>query len=364
MGRARQLADGGLNDAILMDASAADTDVNDNILLNGTDSSSTDAGFNLLYEDGTHDASVALTASRITVDSLNLTASTNSITLSGGGQIGSSTSADALSVSSTGVVTFSARDIHSSGITVADATQIGSASDTDAITIAGNGETTFSQDVTVDDLIFRDGGHVAPASDTDALSISSTGVVNIDASLEVAWGSYTPAIQIGDAAYQMFVAGGKLVLRNSTAGVELGSGGNSWGAYSDERGKDIIENIGDALTKVNSLRAVIGKYKVTETYSEDVLYTEQEWKPTGKNTGDVKNAKGSAKVGDDVGVRRSFLIAQDVKSVLPEAVDDSDADNLSLRYTDVIPLLVASIKELKTKVETLETKVATLEGGG
>jgi hypothetical protein len=45
-------------------------------------------------------------------------------------------------------------------------------------------------------------------------------------------------------------------------------------------------------------------------------------------------------------------------------VDDSDADNLSLRYTDVIPLLVASIKELKTKVETLETKVATLEGGG
>ena len=83
-----------------------------------------------------------------------------------------------------------------------------------------------------------------------------------------------------------------------------------------------------------------------------------------KNTGDVKYAKGSAKVGDDVGVRRSFLIAQDVKSVLPEAVDDSDADNLALRYTDVIPLLVASIKELKTKVETLETKVATLEGGG
>ena len=61
MGRARQLADGGLNDAILMDASAADTDVNDNILLNGTDSTSTDTGFNLLYENGTHDGSVLLT---------------------------------------------------------------------------------------------------------------------------------------------------------------------------------------------------------------------------------------------------------------------------------------------------------------
>ena len=70
MGRARQLADGGLNDAILMDASAADTDVNDNILLNGTDSSSTDAGFNLLYENGTHDAAVTLPLGR---DNLSLT---------------------------------------------------------------------------------------------------------------------------------------------------------------------------------------------------------------------------------------------------------------------------------------------------
>ena len=44
MGRARQLADisGGVSGAILMDASAADTDVNDNLLLNATDSDSTD----------------------------------------------------------------------------------------------------------------------------------------------------------------------------------------------------------------------------------------------------------------------------------------------------------------------------------
>ena len=86
MGRARQLADGGLNDAILMDASAADTDVNDNILLNGTDSSSTDAGFNLLYEDGTHDASVALTPSSFTLDSLNVSGTSalrDTITLEG-----------------------------------------------------------------------------------------------------------------------------------------------------------------------------------------------------------------------------------------------------------------------------------------
>ena len=70
MGRARELANGGINDAILMDASASDTDVNDNILLNGTDSGSTDAGFNLLYENGTHDAAVTLPLGR---DNLSLT---------------------------------------------------------------------------------------------------------------------------------------------------------------------------------------------------------------------------------------------------------------------------------------------------
>jgi len=72
MGRARELADGGINDAILMDASASDTDVNDNILINGTDSSSTDAGFNLLYENGTHDAAVTFPVGR---DDLSLTGS-------------------------------------------------------------------------------------------------------------------------------------------------------------------------------------------------------------------------------------------------------------------------------------------------
>ena len=72
MGRARQIADisGGVSGAILMDASAADTDVNDNLLLNATDSDSTDAGFNLLYENGTHDAAVTLPLGR---DNLSLT---------------------------------------------------------------------------------------------------------------------------------------------------------------------------------------------------------------------------------------------------------------------------------------------------
>ena len=51
MGRARQLAGKGDNDSILIDESAASTDENEKLLLDGTDNSYTNAGFNILQED-------------------------------------------------------------------------------------------------------------------------------------------------------------------------------------------------------------------------------------------------------------------------------------------------------------------------
>jgi len=116
-----------------------------------------------------------------------------------------------------------------------------------------------------------------------------------------------------------------------TYGVYLANTGNSWTSVSDERQKDIIEPIENALTKVNTLRTVIGKYKH-----------------------------------DADGVRRSFLIAQDVQAVFPEAVKVQEDEEalLGLSYTDVIPLLVASIKELKaindTQAETINALTARI----
>lgn len=103
-----------------------------------------------------------------------------------------------------------------------------------------------------------------------------------------------------------------------TNGVELTAGATSWGALSDETKKDIIEPISDALIKLADIRAVIGKYKT-----------------------------------DLAGTRRSFLIAQDIQAVLPEAVSETNGV-LSLRYTEVIPLLVAAVKELTDRVAALE----------
>jgi hypothetical protein len=109
------------------------------------------------------------------------------------------------------------------------------------------------------------------------------------------------------------------ILNNASTGVSITSGATSWSAVSDERLKDIIEPIGNAVAKVGSLRSVIGKYK-----------------------------------SDSEGTRRSFLIAQDVQSVLPEAVDTTNADAFGVRYSEVIPLLVAAIKELTAEVNALK----------
>ena len=130
-------------------------------------------------------------------------------------------------------------------------------------------------------------------------------------------------------------SGSKIICKAASSnGVSLSAGGTSWGSLSDERFKDIEENITDALVKVNKLRSVIGKYKT-----------------------------------DEAGTRRSFLIAQDFIDNFPEAVTipvtskpkfegdevtDPDKIGMDLRYTDVIPLLVASVKELSAKVTALE----------
>lgn len=121
-----------------------------------------------------------------------------------------------------------------------------------------------------------------------------------------------------------------VVITQSGVGVVLSNGSTSWASASDERLKTDLTPIENAITKVNQLRCVTGRYKTDE---EDVS--------------------------------RSFLIAQDVQAVLPEAVDVSEDElgTLNLRYTEIIPLLVASIKEqqaiitdLKARLEVLESK--------
>ena len=82
--------------------------------------------------------------SGLTFDGSTLAVNGN-VTIANAGNIGSVGDTDAIAIASGGAVTFSQRDVHSSGITVADDGQIGSASDADAIAISAAGVTTFSQ---------------------------------------------------------------------------------------------------------------------------------------------------------------------------------------------------------------------------
>jgi hypothetical protein len=120
---------------------------------------------------------------------------------------------------------------------------------------------------------------------------------------------------------------------NENTGVNLGVGGTSWGTYSDERLKDIIEPITNGVEKLSNLRTVIGKYKT-----------------------------------DNADKRRVFLIAQDVEKVLPEATYKDNEDTLFLQYQDLIPVLVKAIQEqqamfteLKATVDAQAARIAALE---
>ncbi len=120
------------------------------------------------------------------------------------------------------------------------------------------------------------------------------------------------------------------VLSNTsqTVGVFLDPLQNNWSSLSQRSLKTNLTPITDGLNKVSTLSAVIGTYKV-----------------------------------DEEGVPHPFLIADEVKEVLPEAVggEGSEQDPLSLRYTEVIPLLVSALQDAKDRIENLEAEVQALK---
>ena len=115
------------------------------------------------------------------------------------------------------------------------------------------------------------------------------------------------------------------VYNASNAGMFMSNGATAWSSSSDFRLKTNLIPIENAITKVLSLRTVTGRYKT-----------------------------------DEEGTSRSFLIAQDVQKVLPEAITETPEGYLGLQYTDMIPLLTAAIKELKEIVDLQQKQIDSL----
>jgi hypothetical protein len=123
------------------------------------------------------------------------------------------------------------------------------------------------------------------------------------------------------------------VMNSTNTGVYLGNGSTSWSGYSDSRLKNITGTYTNALNDIAQLQSV----KFT-------------WKSDTTN---------KACVG---------VIAQSVQPVVPEAVDstklpngsDDDTEYLAVRYTELIPLMIAAIQELKNINETQATTITAL----
>ena len=138
------------------------------------------------------------------------------------------------------------------------------------------------------------------------------------------------------------------VSASGTAG-EIRATNNITAYYSDERLKDIIGIIPDALTKVCSLRGV--------TYTSN----------------NVAAGFGYTDQAEQVGV-----LAQDVQKVQPQVVtaapfDIGQAEDgtefsvsgenyLTVRYERLVPLLIEAIKELKLSHDALQTELNQLKG--
>ena len=118
-----------------------------------------------------------------------------------------------------------------------------------------------------------------------------------------------------------------------TAGVNLASGGTSWGTFSDERLKYDVEPVENAVESLSNLRTV--KYRLK----------------------DVDSAEDKKKIG---------LMAQDLVGVLDEVIDPlkrtgDDTEYMSVRYTELVPVLVKAIQEQQTLIESLTDRIAALE---
>jgi hypothetical protein len=116
---------------------------------------------------------------------------------------------------------------------------------------------------------------------------------------------------------------------SSAVGVNLAAGGTSWGTYSDERLKENIDNIESVLPRLSTLRTV--KYHLKNVDTEDSQ-------------------------------KRYGLIAQDLVGKFDEVLnlskysDEDTTEYYDVRYTELIPILVKAIQELKAEIDILKAK--------
>jgi hypothetical protein len=213
------------------------------------------------------------------------------------------------------------------GRLVFSTTADGASSPTERMRISSSGVTTLT------------GQLIVSAGDTDAVSFNYNGQ-RVGLYITQSHASYNNIFRYQNASgrYIDYTLGtgtspSLSITNNAGTGVQLTYGATSWSSVSDIRLKNITGSFVNALESVAGLEAI----KFT-------------WKS------DLNN------------VPQVGLSAQSVQKVVPEAVSpvnvsdlDDNTEYLSVRYTEIIPLLVAALQESKTRIEQLEAKVTAFE---
>ena len=124
---------------------------------------------------------------------------------------------------------------------------------------------------------------------------------------------------------------------------------------SDERLKEDIEEIADTergddgsvISKLGLLTPVSYRYKDMNAGKERGTYVDKDG-----NEVELPEEKPS-----QVMTKRHFgFVAQELQQVYPDLVYENDNGYLSVNYTELIPILVQSIKELKSEIDELKSE--------
>jgi hypothetical protein len=190
---------------------------------------------------------------------------------------------------------------------------------------------TFGTASVVPQITVNASGHVTSVSCT-SISIASSAVSGLAASAttnaldasNISSGTLAAA-RLGTTGAPQFGSLGVGTAASGTTGEIRATGDITAGYTSDKRLKTNIEIIPNALEKVYSLDGV--------TFNWNELAE-----------------------GKDITEREAGVIAQQIQSVLPEAIMTRDTGYLAVRYEKLIPLLIEAIKELRTEIEELKKK--------
>jgi hypothetical protein len=307
-----------------------------------------------------------ITGAAISTSTLTGNTFTNPV-ISGGSinntPIGASTASTGAfsTLSVTGATTFSgatvANTFSSSGATITggsiNGTTVGgtTAAAGKFTTLEATGVTTVQAGTVSDPAITTTGdtntGIFFPAADTIAFAEGGTEAMRIDASGNVtiqtgilgfnsAAGVTTPTTNgqgyIGTyGVYGTTITGQgsayDISFFNKNQGVAgyVATGATTITTSSDERLKENLQPITNALATINNLRTVTGNYKA------------------------------------DPSRNVAFFVAQDMKEHFPQAFEDANPDAFGVNYNWTIPLLAAAIKELKATVDAQAERIASLE---